>query len=102
MRYSTGAKFFISLMIFFPFVALWLLHAGQSPVQRWPAINSKISCPGSDPLEVHSLSQLDGKINEIVSSRRASRSALCITNPHAGAWDIYDDQGIELITQQND
>lgn len=102
MRYSTGAKFFISLMIFFPFVALWLLHAGQSPVQRWPAINSKISCPGSDPLEVHSLSQLDGKINEIVNSRRASRSALCITNPRAGEWDIYGRQSDDRILQQDD
>ena len=101
MRYSTGAKFFISLIIFVPVVALWLLYVEQSPVQRWPAVNNKISCPDGDPLEVRSISQLDGKINEIVGLALAGRSALCITHLRTGEWDIYGGQSDDLLMQQD-
>ena len=93
MRYSVGAKLLISLIIFVPIVVIWLLCAGHSPAQRWPGINNKISCVADQPFEAHSLNELDGKINEIVSSQRIGRAALCITRPRVGEWYIYDKQG---------
>ncbi|GEM_PF-983994 len=102
MRYSAGSKLFIFLIIISPVVVLWLMHAGHSHAQRWPVINNKISCTGGEPVEVHSLSQLDGKINAIAGSRRPNRSALCITNPRYGEWDIYGGQNIESTSQRND
>ncbi|WP_313485454.1 hypothetical protein [Pseudescherichia sp.] len=101
MKYSVGAKVFVFLWITITVFFVWLLFAPPLPASRWPMSSNEFTCAEVDPVQVHSLYELDRKINKIAVSPGARRPVLCVTRPQVGEWDIYTNPGSDLTMQQN-